>query len=491
MKYILALDQGTTSSRALLVNRQGKICGSRQQEFPQLFPRPGWVEHDPITILNSQLTVIRDLIKDVCAPADELVSLGITNQRETVIVWNKHTGQPVYNAIVWQCQRTAEYCNSLREHGYAETVHRKTGLVIDAYFSGPKIKWILDNINGARQAAERGELLFGTIDTWLTWNLTGRKCHVTDYSNASRTMLFNINTLRWDEELLELMDIPATMLPEVHSSSMIYGETEKSILGRKIPIGAILGDQQAALFGNLCLEPWTVKNTYGTGAFLLMNTGSTPVFSPDGLLTTIAWQLDGTVTYALEGTVFMAGATIQWLRDNLGIIKDAAESESLATSVADNSGVYFVPAFQGLGTPHWAMEAKAIISGLTRESRREHIVRAALEAIAYQTHDVLAVMQRDTGIKLADMLVDGGAAMNNFLLQFQADISDLSIIRPTNIESTALGVAFAAGLAVGFWENSDELKAVKQQNRVFTPQMPVNKRHALYAGWQNAVKRCL
>ena len=491
MKYILALDQGTTSSRALLVNRQGKICGSRQQEFPQLFPRPGWVEHDPIAILNSQLTVTRDLIQEMCTPDDELVSLGITNQRETVVVWNRHTGEPIYNAIVWQCQRTVNYCNALRENGYAEIIHRKTGLVIDAYFSGPKIKWILDNVKGARKAAEQGDLLFGTIDTWLTWNLTGGKFHVTDYSNASRTMLFNINTLCWDEELLELMDIPSAMLPKVHSSSMVYGETEKSILGRKIPIGAILGDQQAALFGNLCLEPGMVKNTYGTGAFLLMNTGKTPVFSPDGLLTTIAWQLDGTVIYALEGTVFMAGATIQWLRDNLGIIKDAAESEPLATSVKNNAGVYFVPAFQGLGTPHWNMEAKAIISGLTRESRREHIVRAALEAIAYQTHEVLAVMQRDTGITLTDMLVDGGAAMNNFLLQFQADISDLSIIRPMNIESTALGVAFAAGLAVGFWENMDELKTIKQQKNIFKPKMTATQRKLLYQGWENAVKRCL
>lgn len=491
MKYILALDQGTTSSRALLVNRQGEICGVRQQEFPQIFPRPGWVEHDPITILNSQLAVARNLIQEACTPDDELVSLGITNQRETVVVWNKHTGKPIYNAIVWQCQRSADFCNALRKNGYAETIHRKTGLVVDAYFSGPKIKWILDNIKGARLAAEQGDLLFGTIDTWLTWNLSGRKCHVTDYSNASRTMLFNINTLTWDDELLELMDIPATMLPEVHSSSMTYGETEQTMLGRCIPISAILGDQQAALFGNLCLEPGTVKNTYGTGAFLLMNTGSTPVFSQDGLLSTIAWKMDGTVTYALEGSVFMAGATIQWLRDNLGIIKDAAESEILATSVADNSGVYFVPAFQGLGTPHWNMEAKAMISGLTRESRRAHIVRAALEAIAYQTHDVLSVMQHDTGIKLTDMLVDGGAAMNNFLLQFQADISNLSIIRPSNVETTALGAAFAAGLAVGFWESIEELKAIKLQKTIFTPKMTETQRNTLYQGWQNAVKRCL
>jgi glycerol kinase len=491
MKYILALDQGTTSSRAILVNHAGQICGVRQQEFPQIFPKTGWVEHDPIDILNSQLTVARDLIKEICKPDDEIIGLGITNQRETVIVWNRHTGKPVYNAIVWQCQRSVEYCNFLRDNEYTETIHRKTGLVVDAYFSGPKIKWILDNVNGARQAAEQGDLLFGTVDSWLIWNLTGGKCHVTDYSNASRTMLFNINTLAWDEELLELMKIPAAMLPEVHSSSMIYGHTEQAVLGRIIPISAILGDQQAALFGNLCLEPGTVKNTYGTGAFLLMNTGKSPFFSKDGLLTTIAWQMNEDVIYALEGTVFMAGATIQWLRDNLGLIKNVAESETLAASVEDSAGVYFVPAFQGLGTPYWNMETTAVISGLTRGAKRAHIVRAALEAIAYRTHDVLSVMQHDTGMDLNDMLVDGGAAMNNFLLQFQADISNLSIIRPQNIESTAMGIAFAAGLAAGFWKDSDELRAIKQQTQVFRPQMPPDKRHALYAGWQNAVKRCL
>ncbi|MCF6174497.1 MAG: glycerol kinase GlpK [Victivallaceae bacterium] len=491
MKYILALDQGTTSSRALLVNHAGQICGVRQQEFPQIFPRTGWVEHDPTDILNSQLTVTRDLINKICNPDDEIIGLGITNQRETVIVWNKHTGNPVYNAIVWQCQRSAEYCNFLRDNDYTETIHRKTGLVVDAYFSGPKIKWILDNIKGARQAAEQGDLLFGTVDSWLIWNLTGGKYHITDYSNASRTMLFNINTLTWDEELLELMKIPAAMLPEVHSSSMIYGHTEQAILGRSIPISAILGDQQAALFGNLCLEPGTVKNTYGTGAFLLMNTGNRPFFSQDGLLTTIAWQINKETIYALEGTIFMAGATIQWLRDNLGLIKDAAESETLAASVEDSAGVYFVPAFQGLGTPYWNMETTALISGLTRGAQRAHIVRAALEAIAYRTNDVLSVMQHDTEMDLNDMLVDGGAAMNNFLLQFQADISNLSIIRPQNIESTAMGIAFAAGLAVGFWENSDELRTIKQQTRVFTPQMTANKRNTLYQGWQNAVKRCL
>jgi len=491
MKYILSLDQGTTSSRALLINHAGQICGVCQKEFPQIFPRTAWVEHDPMEILNSQIEVAREVINDVCSPDDEIVGLGITNQRETTIVWNKTTGKPVYNAIVWQCRRTAEYCKSMTKDHDAEIIHKKTGLVIDAYFSGTKIKWILDNVEGARSSAENGELLFGTVDTWLIWNLTGGKCHVTDYSNASRTMLFNINTLEWDDELLELMNIPRAILPEVKPSSTIYGETKQSLLGKIIPISGILGDQQAALFGNLCLKSGTIKNTYGTGAFMLMNTGTSPVFSEDGLLTTIAWGIDGKITYALEGSVFMAGATIQWLRDNLGLIKNATETEALATSVKDSYGVYFVTAFQGLGTPYWDMDAKAAITGLTRGAKKEHIVRAALEAIAFRVNDVLSVMKKDTGMKLSQMLVDGGAAMNHFLLQFQSDISNLSIIRPKNIESTAMGAAFAAGLAVGFWKEIDELKRIKEADRFFTPEMSEKKREKLYIGWKNAVKQTI
>jgi glycerol kinase len=491
MKYILSLDQGTTSSRALLIDHAGEICGVRQKEFSQIFPRATWVEHDPMKILDTQLEVAREVINEVCSLDDEILALGITNQRETAIVWNRHTGKPVYNAIVWQCRRTAEYCKSMTEDHDAEIIHQKTGLVIDAYFSGTKIKWILDNVDGARSSAENGELLFGTVDTWLIWHLTGGKCHVTDYSNASRTMLFNINTLEWDDELLELMDIPRSMLPEVKPSSMIYGHTEQSVFGKVIPIGGVLGDQQAALFGNLCLESGTIKNTYGTGAFMLMNTGASPVFSEDGLLTTIAWGMGGEVIYALEGSVFMAGATVQWLRDNLGLIKDAAETEALATSVEDSYGVYFVTAFQGLGTPYWNMDAKAAITGLTRGAKKEHIVRAALEAIAFRVNDVLSVMKKDTGIELTQMLVDGGAAMNHFLLQFQADISNLSIIRPKNIESTAMGAAFAAGLAVGFWKDTDELKVIKEHDCVFIPEMSEGKRGELYNGWEKAVERCL
>lgn len=491
MKYILALDQGTTSSRALLVEHSGRIAGVAQQEFPQIFPKAGWVEHDPMDILNSQLDVAREVIAQTCQKDDEVVGLGITNQRETVIVWNKHTGQPVYNAIVWQCRRTAEYCNKLKKDGYSETIHKKTGLIIDAYFSGTKIKWILDNVKGARTAAEKGELLAGTIDTWLVWNLTGGKTHITDFSNASRTMLFNINSLAWDEELLELMDIPKSMLPEVMPSSHIYAECDQAVLGYPIKIAGILGDQQAALFGNLCLEPGTIKNTYGTGAFMLLNTGSRPVFSSKGLLTTIAWGLNGEITYALEGSVFMAGATIQWLRDNMGLIADASETEAIAKSVEDSFGVYFVPAFQGLGTPYWNMDAKAGIVGLTRGARKEHIIRAALEAMAYRVQDVLLVMQDDAKMQLKEMLVDGGAAMNNFLLQFQADISNLKIIRPKSIESTALGAAFAAGVAVGLWQDREELREIKNYDRVFTPEMNEEKRTYLYQGWLEAVDQCL
>jgi glycerol kinase len=417
--------------------------------------------------------------------------LGITNQRETVVVWDRHTGKPVYNAIVWQCSRTAEYCKYLKENDYTDIIHQKTGLVIDSYFSATKIRWILKNVDGAKSAAENGDLLFGTVDSWLVWNLTGGRLHITDYSNASRTMLFNIKTLSWDDELLELMEIPKSMMPEVKPSNMIYGYTEKNILGRRIPIGGILGDQQAALFGNLCLLPGSIKNTYGTGAFMLMNTGNKLVYSDEGLLSTIAWGMDGEVVYALEGSVFMAGATIQWLRDNLGIIKDAAETELLAESVDSSYGVYFVPAFQGLGSPYWNMNAKASITGITRGTKKEHIVRAALESIAFRINDIIITMQNNTEIKLKDMKVDGGASSNNFLLQFQANISNLSIIRSKNTESTAMGAAFAAGLAAGFWENCQELKSIKEDDRIFSPDMRRSDREKQYEEWIKAVNRVL
>jgi glycerol kinase len=491
MKYILSLDQGTTSSRALLIDHSGKICGIRKKEFPQLFPKKTWVEHDPMDILNSQLEAAREVIEAVCSSDDEITALGITNQRETTIIWDKHTGKPVYNAIVWQCRRTLEFCHHLTKNNHAEMIHSKTGLVVDAYFSGTKIKWILDNVEGARRAAESGDLLFGTVDSWLIWNLTKGKLHITDYSNASRTMLFNINTLEWDDELLELMNIPRSMMPEVKDSSMVYGSTEVDLLGRSIPIAAILGDQQAALFGNLCLEKGSIKNTYGTGAFMLMNTGFAPVYSEKGLLTTIAWSINGKINYALEGSVFMAGATVQWLRDNLGLIKDPAETETLAYSVKDSYGVYFVPAFQGLGTPFWNMDARASITGLTRGTERAHVVRAALESIAFRINDVIAVMQEDTGIILKEMLVDGGATMNNFLLQFQAGISNLSVIRPENIESTAMGAAFAAGIASGFWANYDELRKIKKHDRIFKPEISKEQREILYKGWLNAVMKSI
>ena len=491
MEYILSLDQGTTSSRALLIDHSGQICGVRQKEFPQYFPHSTFVEHDPIEILNSQLSVAREVINEVCSNEDNIVALGITNQRETTIVWNRHTGKPVYNGIVWQCRRTSDYCQELTKKNYTELIYKKTGLVIDAYFSGPKIRWILNNVDGARSAAEAGDLIFGTVDSWLVWNLTGRRCHITDYSNASRTMLFNINTLEWDDELLDLMNIPKSMLPEVKESSMIYGNTDKSVLGKSIPIAGILGDQQAALFGNLCLNAGSMKNTYGTGSFMLMNTGTKPVFAKDGLLTTIAWGVNGEVYYALEGSVFMAGATIQWLRDNLELIKDASETANIANSVKNSYGVYFVPAFQGLGTPYWNMEAKAAITGMTRGTKKAHIVRAALEAIAYRINDVIVIMQEETGHKLQDMRVDGGAAVNNFLMQFQADISNLSVIRPKNIESTAMGAAFAAGLASGFWKDTEELKRIKEHDRIFTPEMSPEQREGLYQGWLNAVNHVI
>ena len=491
MSYIIALDQGTTSSRALLIDRAGTILGSAQKEFPQIYPEAGWVEHDPMDIWNSQLEMLRKLIKDQNVAPVDIAAIGITNQRETTILWDKFTGKPVYNAIVWQCRRTEEYCNNLKERGLAETIHKKTGLVVDAYFSGSKIKWILDNVNGVRERAEKGEILFGTVDSWLVWNLSGGRVHVSDYTNASRTMLFNINTLEWDAELLEELDIPESILPVVQASSFVYGWTTAELLGVEIPIAGIAGDQQSALFGQMCTEKGSFKNTYGTGCFMLMNTGELPVFSKNGLLTTIALGLNGRVTYALEGSIFMAGAIMQWLRDNLGIIESTSEVGAIAETVVDTSGVYFVPAFQGLGTPYWDMSARAGILGLSRASGKAHIVRAAEESIAYRTKDVVEVMEMEAGIKLSDIRVDGGACKDNFLMQFQSDILNNSIIRPENIETTAMGAAYLAGLAVGFWSDIEELKDIWKQERVFSSSMDSNKRDSLYTGWKDAVRRSL
>jgi glycerol kinase len=491
MNYIIALDQGTTSSRALLIDKSGIILASAQKEFPQIYPQAGWVEHDPIDIWNVQLEMLNQLINKQKIKPSEIAALGITNQRETTILWDKNTGEPVYNAIVWQCRRTSDYCESLKNRGLSEIIHKKTGLIVDAYFSGSKIKWILDNVDGLRDRAEKGEILFGTVDTWLVWKLTGGRVHVTDYTNASRTMLFNINSLQWDSELLKEFDIPSCILPEVKPSSFIYGYTDPNLLGYEIPIAGIAGDQQASLFGQMCIEKGSFKNTYGTGCFMLMHTGEKPVFSENGLLTTIALGLDGRVTYALEGSVFMAGAVIQWLRDELKIIESAKETEDIALSVDDTGGVYFVSAFQGLGTPYWDMGARACIIGLSRGSGRAHIVRSALESIAYRTKDIIEVMEKEAGLVLTDMKVDGGACMNNFLLQFQSDILNNSIVRPENIETTAMGAAYLAGLAVDFWTDIDELKDIWKKERIFVSTMDSKKRYSLYSGWKNAVESSL
>jgi glycerol kinase len=444
MSYIIALDQGTTSSRAVLIDSAGAIVGSAQKEFPQIYPQAGWVEHDPMDIWNVQFEMLQKLIIEQNINPSEIAAIGITNQRETTIIWDKNTGEPVYNAIVWQCRRTADFCNSLKERGLSDTIHRKTGLVVDAYFSGSKIKWILDNVDGGRARAAKGELLFGTVDSWMVWKLTSGKVHVTDYTNASRTMLFNINTLEWDNELLKEFEIPADILPDVKPSSYVYGNTNQELIGASIPIAGIAGDQQAALFGQMCTNEGSFKNTYGTGCFMLMNTGENPVFSNNGLLTTIALGFNGKVTYALEGSVFMAGAVIQWLRDDLKIIESAEETEAIALSVPDTRGVNFVPAFQGLGTPFWDMGARAGIIGLSRGVSKAHIIRAALESIAFRTKDIVDVMEKEAGIKLSDMKVDGGGCRNNFLMQFQSDILDNNIVRPKNIETTAMGAAYLA-----------------------------------------------
>jgi glycerol kinase len=490
-KYVMALDQGTTSSRAIIFDENGTIKGVTNREFTQIYPKPGWVEHDPMEIWGSQIGVAKEVLEKSGLSPSDIAAIGITNQRETTIVWDKNTGKPVYNAIVWQCRRTAPICDELKEKGLTEKIREKTGLVIDAYFSGTKVKWILDNVEGAREKAEKGELLFGNVDTWLIWNLTGGKVHVTDYSNASRTMLFNIHTLDWDDEILAELNIPRAMLPKPMPSSHVYGYTTTEVFGGEVPIAGDAGDQQAALFGQACYSPGMAKNTYGTGCFMLMNTGEKAVASESGLLTTIAWGVNGKVEYALEGSIFIAGAVVQWLRDELRILDNAAQSEELATKVEDNNGVYLVPAFVGLGAPYWDMYARGTIVGLTRGAKREHIVRAALESICYQTRDVLEAMQKDSGITLKSLKVDGGAVANNFLMQFQSDILGVPVDRPKVIETTALGAAYLAGLAVGYWKDKDDIAAKWQIDRTFEPEMDSETRDNLYKGWKKAVERAL
>ena len=487
-RFILALDQGTTSSRAILFDEDGIIHGISQREFTQIFPQPGWVEHNPIEIWESQLEVAKEVIKSHSISIDQIAAIGITNQRETTVVWDKSTGVPIYNAIVWQDRRTAPICERLKNEGLAEYISYETGLVIDAYFSGTKINWILDNVEGARVKANNGDLLFGTIDTWLLWKLTQGKVHATDYSNASRTMIYNIRSLKWDANMLNVLDIPENMLPSVQRSSEIFGHTDISLFGKEIPISGIAGDQQAALFGQVCWQPGMAKNTYGTGCFMLMNTGEKCIRSNNGLLTTIAWGLEDKVYYALEGSVFNAGAAVQWLRDGLGIIQSSKESEEIALSVTDTGGVYLVPAFTGLGAPYWDMYARGSISGLTRGTTRAHIVRATLESLAYQTRDVLDIMSTESGIPLSDLRVDGGASANNFLMQFQADQLHAKVERPTVIETTALGAAYLAGLAVGLW-TKDQINAQWQKERTFNPSPDSSMADKLYQGWKKAVER--
>jgi glycerol kinase len=490
-KYIMALDQGTTSSRAIIFDQNGLIKGVTNREFTQIYPKPGWVEHDAMEIWDSQIGVAKEVLSKCGLSVDDIAAIGITNQRETTVVWDKNTGKPVYNAIVWQCRRTAPICDDLKNRGLADKIREKTGLVVDAYFSGTKVKWILDNVEGAREKAEKGELLFGNIDTWLIWNLTGGKVHVTDYSNASRTMLFNIHELDWDDEILKELDVPRAMLPKAMPSSHVYGYTTTEVFGGEVPIAGDAGDQQAALFGHACYSPGMAKNTYGTGCFMLMNTGEKAIASDSGLVTTIAWGVDGKVEYALEGSIFIAGAVVQWLRDELRVLDNAAQSEELATKVDDNNGVYLVPAFVGLGAPYWDMYARGTIVGLTRGAKREHIVRAALESICYQTRDVLEAMQKDSGINLKSLKVDGGAVANNFLMQFQSDILGVPVDRPKVIETTALGAAYLAGLAVGYWKDKDEISAKWQIDNTFKPEMETDKRDGLYKGWKKAVERSL
>ncbi len=490
-KYIMSLDQGTTSSRAIIFDKDGRIITVSQKEFSQIFPVPGSVEHDPTEIWNTQITVAKEALEKAGLTFGDIDSIGITNQRETVIVWDKNTGEPVYNAIVWQCRRTAQYCDYLKENGYADIIKSKTGLVVDAYFSATKLKWILDNVKGARDRAERGELICGTVDTWLLWKLTDGRVHATDYSNASRTMLYNINELCWDLELLELFDIPKSILPDVLPSSGVFGETSPLVTGVPVPVSGIAGDQQAALFGQTCFNKGEAKNTYGTGCFLLLNTGDTPHINNDGLVSTIAWGIDGKITYALEGSVFVGGAVIQWLRDQLGFISSAADSELVASKVTDTLGVYIVPAFTGLGAPYWDQYAKGTLVGLTRGSDKHHITRAALEAIAYQSYDVIKAMEASAGISLVELNVDGGACANNLLMQFQSDVLGSVINRPACIESTALGAAYLAGLATGFFDSMESIKSGKAISRRFIPVMPEELAKERIDGWHDAVERTL
>ena len=487
-RYIMALDAGTTSNRCILFDRNGRICSVAQREFHQYFPKPGWVEHDANEIWASMLGVAVEAMQRIGATAAEIAGIGITNQRETSVVWDKATGEPIYNAIVWQCRRTSAYCDELKARGLTEIFRQKTGLVIDAYFSATKLRWLLEEIPGARARAERGELLFGTVETWLLWKLTGGKVHITDYSNASRTMLFNINTLQWDEEILRELNIPRGMLPEPRPSSAVYAETEPTLLGGAIPICGAAGDQQAALFGQTCFRPGEAKNTYGTGCFLLMNTGERPVFSRNGLVTTVAWGLDGHVNYALEGSIFDAGAAIQWLRDEMKLIESAQDSEYMAQKVRDTNGCYVVPAFTGLGAPHWNQYARGTIVGLTRGCNKYHLIRATLDSICYQVDEVLAAMRADSGIALEALKVDGGASANNYLMQTQADVIGAPVVRPTCVESTALGAAFLAGLAVGFWRDLDEIRRYYAADRTFLPTISEQERAERLGGWKRAVR---
>jgi glycerol kinase len=487
-KYIMALDLGTTSCRCIIFDKNGRICSAAQKEFTQYFPQPGWVEHDAEEIWATQTGLMYEAMSKIDITINEIAGIGITNQRETTVLWDKETGRPVHKAIVWQCRRTAGYCDELKKLGMAEFFRSKTGLVLDAYFSATKLRWLLDNVIGARERAEKGELLFGTVDSWIIWKLTGGKVHVTDYSNASRTMLFNIHTLKWDEEILRVLKIPQQILPEVKPSSHVYGYTDSKLFGREVPIAGAGGDQQCALFGQTCFGRGEVKNTYGTGGFMLMNTGTAPVNSHNGLVTTIAWGVDDKVEYALEGSIFVAGAAVQWLRDELGLIRDAAESEVLAKSVPDANGCYVVPAFVGLGAPYWDQYARGAIVGLTRGVNRNHIVRATLESIAYQVNDVLTAMQEDSGMPITSLRVDGGACDNDFLMQFQADILNTSVVRPYCIETTAMGAAYLAGLAVGYWRSKEEILANHVIAAEFKPQMGQAKRENLLQGWHNAVK---
>ena len=487
-KYIMALDLGTTSCRCIIFDKNGRICSAAQKEFTQYFPQPGWVEHDAEEIWATQTGLMYEAMSKIDITINEIAGIGITNQRETTVLWDKETGRPVHKAIVWQCRRTAGYCDELKKLGMAEFFRSKTGLVLDAYFSATKLRWLLDNAAGARERAEKGELLFGTVDSWIIWKLTGGKVHVTDYSNASRTMLFNIHTLKWDEEILRVLKIPQQILPEVKPSSHVYGYTDSKLFGREVPIAGAGGDQQCALFGQTCFERGEVKNNYGTGGFMLMNTGTATVNSHNGLVTTIAWGVDDKVEYALEGSIFVAGAAVQWLRDELGLIRDAAESEVLAKSVPDANGCYVVPAFVGLGAPYWDQYARGAIVGLTRGVNRNHIVRATLESIAYQVNDVLMAMQEDSGMPITSLRVDGGACDNDFLMQFQADILNTSVVRPYCIETTAMGAAYLAGLAVGYWRSKEEILANHVIAAEFKPQMGQAKRENLLQGWHNAVK---